>query len=85
MRLLPARDDVTEQIHSLKREAVEFRDAVGPLLPVLQPFTTAREDWPHQIVPLSSPSPRWSPGSTPIGARAARNCGWDSSWIRLSG
>ncbi|MFI8233889.1 magnesium and cobalt transport protein CorA [Streptomyces sp. NPDC085900] len=47
----PARDDVTEQIYSLKREVVEFRDAVGPLVPVLHPFTTAREDWPRKILP----------------------------------
>ncbi|MFG2794223.1 magnesium and cobalt transport protein CorA [Streptomyces sp. NPDC048419] len=47
----PAREDRTEQIYSLKREVVEFRDAVQPLVPVLQPFTAARDDWPHQVVP----------------------------------
>lgn len=33
-----ARDDVTEEIYSLKREVVEFRDAVQPLVPVVQEF-----------------------------------------------
>ncbi|MFI0786183.1 magnesium and cobalt transport protein CorA [Streptomyces lydicus] len=47
----PARDDLTEQIYSLKREVVEFRDAVQPLVPVMQPFATARDDWPRQVVP----------------------------------
>ncbi|MFG1664614.1 magnesium and cobalt transport protein CorA [Streptomyces sp. Y7] len=47
----PAREDLTERIYSLKREVVEFRDAIQPLVPVLQPFTTVRQDWPRQIVP----------------------------------
>ncbi|MGW4596170.1 magnesium and cobalt transport protein CorA [Streptomyces sp. NPDC004457] len=47
----PARDDLTEQIYSLKREVVEFRDAVQPLVPVMQPFTTAGGDWPRRVVP----------------------------------
>ncbi|GGW60178.1 magnesium transport protein CorA [Streptomyces lucensis JCM 4490] len=47
----PARDDLTERIYSLKREVVEFRDAVGPLVPVMQPFTTGRDDWPRHVVP----------------------------------
>ncbi|MFJ4525734.1 magnesium and cobalt transport protein CorA [Streptomyces sp. NPDC088810] len=47
----PARDDLTEQIYSLKREVVEFRDAIQPLVPVMQPFTTARDDWPRHVLP----------------------------------
>ncbi|MFF2364635.1 magnesium and cobalt transport protein CorA [Streptomyces sp. NPDC058122] len=47
----PSREDLTERIYSLKREVVEFRDAVGPLVPVMQPFTTARDDLPWQVVP----------------------------------
>ncbi|MEV6549958.1 magnesium and cobalt transport protein CorA [Streptomyces sp. NPDC051597] len=47
----PARDDLTERIYSLKREVVEFRDAIQPLVPVVRPFLTAREEWPPQIVP----------------------------------
>ncbi|WP_432177060.1 magnesium and cobalt transport protein CorA [Streptomyces sp. Tue6028] len=47
----PVREDLTEQIYSLKREVVEFRDAIGPLVPVVQPFTTARDDWPRRVVP----------------------------------
>ncbi|MEW2287356.1 magnesium and cobalt transport protein CorA [Streptomyces sp. NPDC047841] len=47
----PARDDLTEQIYSLKREVVEFRDAIQPLVPVIQPFTTAGNDWPRQVAP----------------------------------
>lgn len=47
----PARDDLTEQVYSLKREVVEFRDAVQPLVPVMEPFTRARDDWPKQVVP----------------------------------
>jgi magnesium transporter len=46
-----ARDDLTERIYSLKREVVEFRDAIQPLVPVVQPFTASREDWPRQVVP----------------------------------
>jgi magnesium transporter len=47
----PARDDLTEQIYSLKREVVEFRDAVQPLVPVVHDFTTPRDTWPRQMVP----------------------------------
>ncbi|MFC9890281.1 magnesium and cobalt transport protein CorA [Streptomyces pilosus] len=47
----PARDDLTERIYSLKREVVEFRDAIQPLVPVLQPLTTGRDDWPPHILP----------------------------------
>ncbi|GAB1334021.1 magnesium/cobalt transporter CorA [Streptomyces sp. E-15] len=47
----PARDDLTERIYSLKREVVEFRDAVQPLLPVVQSFTGRRDDWPRQVAP----------------------------------
>ncbi|MCS0603471.1 magnesium and cobalt transport protein CorA [Streptomyces sp. LP11] len=47
----PAREDLTERIYSLKREVVEFRDAIQPLVPVMRPFATEREDWPKQVVP----------------------------------
>lgn len=47
----PARDDLTEQIYSLKREVVEFRDAVQPLVPVVQHFTAAHDGWPQQMTP----------------------------------
>ncbi|MEU9395680.1 magnesium and cobalt transport protein CorA [Streptomyces sp. NPDC048324] len=47
----PARDDLTEQIYSLKREVVEFRAAVQPLVPVVQHFTAAHDDWPQQMTP----------------------------------
>ncbi|GAA3896050.1 magnesium and cobalt transport protein CorA [Streptomyces lannensis] len=47
----PAREDLTEQIYTLKREVVEFRDAVGPLVPVVQQFTAPHDDWPRQMVP----------------------------------
>ncbi|MDK1348167.1 magnesium and cobalt transport protein CorA [Streptomyces sp. 378] len=47
----PSRDDLTEQIYSLKREVVEFRDAVQPLVPVVHDFTTPRDAWPRQMVP----------------------------------
>lgn len=46
-----ARDDVTEQIYSLKREVVEFRDAIQPLVPVVQHFLAPHDDWPQQMVP----------------------------------
>ncbi|MER7897848.1 magnesium and cobalt transport protein CorA [Streptomyces sp. NPDC096046] len=47
----PSRDDLTEQIYSLKREVVEFRDAVQPLVPVVHDLTTPRDAWPRQMVP----------------------------------
>ncbi len=47
----PARDELTERIYSLKREVVEFRGAVGPLVPVMRPFATDQDDWPRQVVP----------------------------------
>ncbi|MEV3970338.1 magnesium and cobalt transport protein CorA [Streptomyces sp. NPDC050698] len=47
----PARDDLTEQIYSLKREVVEFRDAVQPLVPVVHDFTSPRDAWPREVVP----------------------------------
>ncbi|MFG2577270.1 magnesium and cobalt transport protein CorA [Streptomyces sp. NPDC048481] len=47
----PARDDLTARIYALKREVVEFRDAVQPLVPVVQHFTAPHDDWPQQIVP----------------------------------
>ncbi|WP_189097775.1 magnesium and cobalt transport protein CorA [Streptomyces kronopolitis] len=47
----PARDDLTEAIYSLKREVVEFRDAVEPLVPVVQELTGPREGWPDEALP----------------------------------
>jgi magnesium transporter len=47
----PSREDLTEQIYSLKREVVEFRDAVQPLVPVMQVLTASRDDWPRQVEP----------------------------------
>ncbi|MFG3013537.1 magnesium and cobalt transport protein CorA [Streptomyces cinerochromogenes] len=47
----PSRDDLTEQIYSLKREVVEFRDAVQPLVPVVQHLTAPGDDWPREVVP----------------------------------
>ncbi|MET8170259.1 magnesium and cobalt transport protein CorA [Streptomyces sp. NPDC005329] len=47
----PARDDLTEQIYSLKREVVEFRDAVQPLVPVVQHLTAPDDGWPREVVP----------------------------------
>jgi magnesium transporter len=46
-----ARDDVTEQIYSLKREVLEFRDAVQPLVPVVQGFIAPSAPWPQEAVP----------------------------------
>jgi magnesium transporter len=47
----PARDDLTEEIYSLKREVVEFRDAVQPLVPVVQDFAGPRTAWPEDARP----------------------------------
>ncbi|MEW2306802.1 magnesium and cobalt transport protein CorA [Streptomyces sp. NPDC006655] len=47
----PARQDLTERIYSLKREVVEFRDAVQPLVPVVQPLTEAGDGRPRELVP----------------------------------
>ncbi|MGV9563818.1 magnesium and cobalt transport protein CorA [Streptomyces sp. NPDC003480] len=47
----PTREDLTEQIYSLKREVVEFRGAVQPLVPVMQHLTVSRDDWPPQVEP----------------------------------
>ncbi|MFJ8595169.1 magnesium and cobalt transport protein CorA [Streptomyces sp. NPDC093598] len=47
----PVRDDLTEQIYSLKREVVEFRDAVQPLVPVVHDLTVPRDAWPQEMVP----------------------------------
>ncbi|MGW5657628.1 magnesium and cobalt transport protein CorA [Streptomyces humi] len=47
----PVRQDLTEQIYSLKREVVEFRDAVQPLVPVMQSLTGPGTDWPRELVP----------------------------------
>jgi magnesium transporter len=48
----PSRDDLTEEIYSLKREVLEFRDAVQPLVPVVQEFVSGpRERWPQEALP----------------------------------
>ncbi|GAA2408278.1 magnesium/cobalt transporter CorA [Streptomyces glaucosporus] len=46
-----ARDDVTEEIYSLKREVVEFRDAIQPLVPVVREFAASRDGWPEGVLP----------------------------------
>ncbi|EFL20336.1 magnesium and cobalt transporter CorA [Streptomyces himastatinicus ATCC 53653] len=43
----PDREDLTEEIYSLKREVVEFRHAVQPLAPVVQDFAGAHAGWPQ--------------------------------------
>ncbi|MEV4442861.1 magnesium and cobalt transport protein CorA [Streptomyces sp. NPDC049577] len=45
------RDDLTEEIYSLKREVLEFRDAVQPLVGVLQDLTDRRSRWPQEAAP----------------------------------
>lgn len=47
----PDRDDLTEAIYSLKREVVEFRDAVEPLVPVVQEFAGPRQGWHEECLP----------------------------------
>jgi magnesium transporter len=47
----PAREDLTEEIYSLKREVVEFRDAVRPLVPVVQEFAGPHGRWPEGALP----------------------------------
>ncbi|MEV6318563.1 magnesium and cobalt transport protein CorA [Streptomyces sp. NPDC051776] len=47
----PGREDFTEAIYTLKREVVEFRDAVEPLVPVVQDFAGPREGWPEEARP----------------------------------
>ncbi len=37
--------------HGANDPTVQFRDAIQPLVPVMQPFTTARDGWPRQVVP----------------------------------
>lgn len=47
-----SRDDVTEQIYTLKREVLEFRDAVRPLVPVVREFVAgSRSQWPRGALP----------------------------------
>ncbi len=45
------RDDVTEEIYSLKREVVEFRDAIRPLVPVVRELVTGLDGWPKGVLP----------------------------------
>ncbi|PJE95485.1 magnesium transporter CorA [Streptomyces carminius] len=48
----PSRDDVTEDIYSLKREVLEFRDAVQPLVPVVRElFDGPHVRWPEDLQP----------------------------------
>jgi magnesium transporter len=47
----PERDDLTEQIYTLKREVLEFRDAVQPLVPVVQDFAGPHAGWPEEMLP----------------------------------
>ncbi|WP_329392823.1 magnesium and cobalt transport protein CorA [Streptomyces lydicus] len=47
----PAREDLIEEIYSLKREVVEFRDAVEPLVPVVQEFAKSREGSHKEALP----------------------------------
>jgi magnesium transporter len=47
----PGREDLTEQIYSLKREVLEFQDAVRPLVPVVQDFAGPRAEWPEEMLP----------------------------------
>jgi magnesium transporter len=45
------RDDLTEEIYSLKREVLEFRDAVQPLAPVVQDFAGPHAGWHEEMLP----------------------------------
>ncbi|MFE5753354.1 magnesium and cobalt transport protein CorA [Streptomyces massasporeus] len=47
----PEREDFTEPIYSLKREVLEFRDAVQPLVPVVQDFAGPHAGWPEEMLP----------------------------------
>jgi magnesium transporter len=47
----PARDDLTEEIYSLKQEVLQFRDAVEPLVPVVREFAGPDTGWPAEAVP----------------------------------
>ncbi|GGU63318.1 magnesium transport protein CorA [Streptomyces lavendofoliae] len=47
----PERGDVTDQVYFLKREVLEFRDAIQPLVPVLEEFTGPRAPWPEDLLP----------------------------------
>ncbi|MEW2164474.1 magnesium and cobalt transport protein CorA [Streptomyces sp. NPDC007084] len=47
----PEREDLTEEIYSLKREVLEFRDAVQPLVPVAEDFSGPRAEWPEAMLP----------------------------------
>ena len=47
----PARDDLTEDIYSLKREVLEFRDAVQPLVAVADDFAGPRAEWAEEARP----------------------------------
>ncbi|MFD8593208.1 magnesium and cobalt transport protein CorA [Streptomyces sp. NPDC059637] len=47
----PEREDVIEEVYSLKREVLEFRDTVQPLLPVAEEFAGPRTGWPEEALP----------------------------------
>ncbi|MET8027112.1 hypothetical protein [Streptomyces avermitilis] len=43
-------EDLTEGNCSLKRQVLEFRDAVQPLAPVVQDFVGSRAGWPEEAL-----------------------------------
>ncbi|GAB7101908.1 hypothetical protein JCM4814A_02220 [Streptomyces phaeofaciens JCM 4814] len=45
------RENFTEPVCSLKRGVLEFRDAVQPLVPVVQDFAGPHAGWPEEILP----------------------------------
>ncbi|MGW6024237.1 magnesium/cobalt transporter CorA [Streptomyces sp. NPDC055214] len=47
----PEREDVIEEVYSLKREVLEFRDAVQPLVPVVQDFVSPLSGWSQEALP----------------------------------
>ncbi|MFF0065637.1 magnesium and cobalt transport protein CorA [Streptomyces sp. NPDC005279] len=47
----PVREDVIEEVYSLKREVLEFRDAVQPLVPVVQDLAGPRTGWHEDAMP----------------------------------
>lgn len=46
-----AREDIAGEIYSLKREVLEFRDAVQPLVEVVQSFAGPLAGWPREAKP----------------------------------
>ncbi|RPF38322.1 CorA family divalent cation transporter [Streptomyces sp. TLI_185] len=64
----PAHEDLTEQIHSLKREVVEFRDAIQPLVPSCSPSPRHGTTGRRRSCRTSGTSPTTSPAPTPRSA-----------------